>query len=79
MGGPMHLVDLLIHVNEALKTSEQGSLEEELRKVKGVIAPRFSRETPHLLLVAYDPDEADSHNLLDRVKGRGYSAQLIGM
>ena len=35
----MHLADLLIHVNEVLEASEQAFLEEELRKVKGVIAP----------------------------------------
>lgn len=75
----MHLVDLVIHVNETLGPAERVSLEEKLRKVEGVIAPRFNRETPHLLLVAYDPEEADSHNLLNRVKDSGYHAQLIGM
>ncbi|TAM48075.1 MAG: hypothetical protein EPN55_01030 [Gammaproteobacteria bacterium] len=75
----MHLADLLIHVNETLRASDQASLEEELRKVEGVVAPRFSSETPHLLLVAYDPEETDSHNLLSRVKDSGYHAQLIGM
>ncbi len=75
----MHLVDLLIHVNETLAAHERNSLEEELRQVRGVVAPRFSGTTSHLLLVAYDPEEADSHSLLNRVKGSGYHAQLIGM
>jgi hypothetical protein len=75
----MHLVDLLIHVNETLGSTERASLEEELRKVEGVIAPRFNRETPHLLLVSYDPQEVDAHNLLNRVKHNGYNAQLVGM
>lgn len=75
----MHRVDLLIHVNETLGVTERASLEEYLRKVDGVIAPRFNRETPHLLLVTYDPQEVDTRNLLNRVKAKGYSAQLIGM
>lgn len=75
----MHLVDLVIHVNETLGPTERASLEEEFRKVRGVIAPRFSPKTPHLFLVAYDPEEADSRNLLNRVKDSGYQAQLIGM
>ncbi len=75
----MHLVDLLIHVKEALGSTERASLEDELRKVEGVIAPRFNRETPHLLLVSYDPREAEARNLLNRVKDIGYTAQLVGM
>lgn len=75
----MHLADILIHVNETLGATERVSLEEELRKFKGVIAPRFNKQTPHLLLVAYDPQEIDSHNLLSRVKANGYNAQLVGM
>ena len=75
----MHLADLLIHVNETLGAAERAALEEELRKTEGVIAPRFNRETPHLLLIAYDPREIDSYNLLNRVKDSGYNAQLVGM
>lgn len=75
----MHLADLLIHVNETLEATERASLEEELRKAKGVIAPRFNKETSHLLLVSYDPQEINSHNLVNRVKDNGYNAQLVGM
>jgi len=75
----MHLADILIHVNETLGVTEQASMEEELRKLKGVIAPRFNNQTPHLLLVAYDPQKIDSYNLLTRVKANGYNAQLVGM
>lgn len=75
----MHLADLLIHVNETLGASEQAFLEEELRKAKGVVAPRFNGKTPHLLLVSYDPEATDSRGLLDRVKSNGYTAQLVGM
>jgi len=75
----MHIADLLIHVNETLDSNERESLQEELRKLYGVIAPRFNRETPHLLLVSYEPQEIDSLKLLNRVKANGYHAQLVGM
>lgn len=75
----MHLADLLIHVNETLGATEQAFLEDELRKIKGVIAPCFNRETPQLLLISYDPQEIDSRGLLGRVKDNGYTAQLVGM
>lgn len=42
----MHLADLLIHIDETLDATERVSLEEALRNIEGVIAPRFNRETP---------------------------------
>ena len=75
----MPIADLLIHVNETLGPIEHASLENELRDFKGVIAPRFNKATPHLLLVLYDPREIDSRSLLSRVSANGYTAQLVGM
>lgn len=75
----MHLVDLLIHINETLEAIDRVYLEEELRKANGVIAPRFNNKTPHIILVCYDPQEISSHNILKRVKDNGYTAQLVGM
>lgn len=75
----MHVADTLIHVNETLGSNEQESLQEELRKLSGVIAPRFNRGSPHLLLVSYNPQEVGSLKLLNRVKANGYHAQLVGM
>ena len=75
----MYIADLLIHVNENLSPAKRASLEEELRKISGVIAPRFNEETPHLLLVCYDAREVNSRDLLTRVKANAYNAQLVGM
>ncbi|WP_126453324.1 hypothetical protein [Sulfuriflexus mobilis] len=75
----MHLADLIIHVNETLAASERTALEDVLRQSNGVVAPRFNKETPHLLLVAYNPEQIDSHKLLHQVKAGGYTAQLLGM
>lgn len=75
----MHVTDMLIHVNETLGANERESLQTELRKLSGVIAPRFNRATPHLLLVSYNPQAVDSVSLLNRVKADGYHVQLVGM
>lgn len=75
----MHLADVIIHIDEALATTQRGHLEDELRKVKGVVAPRFNRGSPHLLLVSYDPGATDSQNLLRVAKTNGYRAQLVGL
>lgn len=75
----MQLTDLTIHVNQTLGQAERTALEDELRKLDGVIAPRFNEATPHLLLVSYNPVQVESRHLLDRVKAKGYDAQLVGL
>jgi len=75
----MSLADVLIHVDEALAATECEHLEGELRKIEGVIAPRFNSSRSHLLLVAYNPDATNPGKLLRSVETSGYSAQLVGM
>ncbi|MDY6979768.1 MAG: hypothetical protein SV201_07795 [Pseudomonadota bacterium] len=75
----MNISDIMIHVDENLAADEQNSLEESLRGCNGVIAPRFASDRPHLLLISYDPEVADSVMLLRQVEAAGYHAQLVGM
>ena len=75
----MRLVDILIHINEQLEDKQRDSLENNLRRLDGVIAPRFNKETPHLLFVSYDSHQTTSQKLLKQVKSNHYHAQLIGM
>jgi hypothetical protein len=74
----MNLSDILIHVNETLNTDQQHALEDVMRGVRGVVAPRFNPGMNHLLLVAFDPDATSAFNLLTRVRSLGYHAQLVG-
>lgn len=74
----MSISDILIHINETLTQQQRGALEETVRQVDGVIAPRFNPGREHLLLVAFDPEATTMDKLLDVVRGKGYSARLIG-
>ena len=73
----MQAMDIVIHVNENLDPGEQEALESELRKIEGVVAPRFNQK--HLLLVSYNSDRTSSSELLGAVSSKGYKAQLVGM
>jgi len=73
----MQLTDILIHVNETTNGNEKDDLVSSLRKLDGIIAPRFSKE--HLLLVAYNAEKISTSSLLNTVKKKGYQAQLIGL
>lgn len=76
---PMNVVDVLIHVNEALDKNQRVQLEQTMRDLDGVIAPRFNPEHPHLMLVAFNPSHVQSKVLLHHVNSAGYHAQLIGV
>jgi len=74
----MNISDILIHINESLSEQQRKDLEESVRQVEGVVAPRFNPGKEHLLLVAFNPDVASIATLLTKVQSFGYNAQLIG-
>lgn len=75
----MQLTDVLIHLDQNINESEKENIIEQLRDVEGVIAPRFNKEREHLLLVSYNSDTISSLTLLNKVKDKGYKAQLVGL
>ncbi len=74
----MDISDVMIHIDMPLGEEERASLEEYLRELPGVVAPRFAPMASHLLVVAFDPRQIKARGLLARVKARGYGAQLVG-
>ena len=75
----MQLTDVLVHVSEKISGDEKTHLVDQLRKLNGVIAPRFTEDKDHLLLVSYNSDAINALALLNKVKQNGYNAQLVGM
>ncbi len=74
----MDIIDVVIHVNESLGEDARHGLEDRMRSVEGVIAPRFNDPTPHLMVVAYNNDRTTAHALLDEVQHSGYHGQVVG-
>lgn len=74
----MNLSDVLIHINDPLNDAQRLALEEEMRQIDGVIAPRFNPGQEHILLVAFDPDLVHASALLEKARAHGYQAQLVG-
>ena len=71
--------DVMIHIKESLSAEARSSLENEMQKVEGVIAPRFNAGKEHLLMVAFDPKVTSAAVLLQATRAAGYTAQLVGM
>jgi len=74
----MDINDVVIHVNEILNSQSRHNLEEQMRGIDGVIAPRFNDHRPHLMIVAYNPDRLRALDLLGEVSRCGYHAQHCG-
>lgn len=74
----MHISDVVIHVNESLDSEARHALEDQLRNVDGVIAPRFNDRRTHLMIVAYNPDHTHVSDLIEEVRRQGYTAQSCG-
>jgi len=70
--------DVVIHVNESLDTHARRTLEDQMRTLDGVIAPRFNDRRTHLMIVAYNPEHTRTWDVLYEVRRRGYNAQHCG-
>ena len=75
----MKTSDIIIHINESLSKEARSSLENEMRKVEGVISPGFQEDKEHLLVIAYNPEKTSTSDLLEKARAAGYTAQLVGM
>lgn len=70
--------DVMIHINESLSEEARSTLEEGMRQIEGVIAPRFNPGKDHLLVIAFNPDKTSTAALFAKARSSGYTAQLIG-
>jgi hypothetical protein len=74
----MNISDVMIHINESLSEEARTSLEDAMRKIEGVVSPRFNTGKEHLLMIAFDPAKTTTAVLLEKVRAAGYAAQLVG-
>jgi hypothetical protein len=75
----MNISDVMIHINESLSEEARVSLENAVRKIEGVVSPRFNAEKAHLLVVTYNTEKTTTAALLETVRAAGYNAQVVGM
>ena len=73
------LVDLTIHIDEALGHEKLEQLRDKLLAESGVVVATYDKSKPHLMMVGYDPGKNNSLNLLNVVKGEGVHAELVGL
>jgi hypothetical protein len=77
MNGKM--TDVTMHIDENTTHDQREALREHLLQHKGVMAADYHDERPHLIVIEYDPDAANSSDFLDVAISSGLHAELIGL
>jgi hypothetical protein len=73
------LADVAIHIDEKPGHLAREQIEKRLRGLPGVVSATSHDETPHLLIVEYNPADVDSQAILACVRELGVHAELIGL
>ena len=73
------MLDVTLHIDEETTHNERESLRDKFLGKKGVMTADCRDERPHLMIVAYDPENISSNEILMTVQNSGYHAELIAM
>ena len=73
------LANAIVHVSETLGANERVGLERAVAAQPGVGRAAVSRKAERLMLIDYDPFVTSAQRILETVRGRGVTAQLVGM
>lgn len=75
----MDIVDMMVHVDEAIPPDKMHELEDVVRTDACVISACTSHENSHMLVVTYNPACTTSGNVLNMVQAQGVHANLVGL
>jgi sensor domain CHASE-containing protein len=71
--------NVVVHVSGPIRPAERAGIEQAIAAESGVARAVTSAKTGRLILVDYDPVIISARRILDTARGRGVSAQLVGM
>lgn len=73
------MVDVTVHIDEAVDHEARERIGDKLRALDGVVAAVSHDQKPHLMVVEYNPDKVSSQTILATVRGAGVHAELVGL
>ena len=73
------LADVTVHIDETLDHSKLQELADDVRQVGGVESVTFHDDKPHLMIVKYDPSQANSSSIHQTITAKGIHAKLVGL
>ena len=75
----MQISDFLVHIDETLNQPALESIEDDIRRGRGVVSAGHHAHTPHLVQVLYDSDQTRMAQIVGEVRQHGLHAQAVGM
>ena len=73
------VVDVTLHIDNNLDTTIRGAVEKELRGINGVVSVHMPEDKPHLIEVAYNPDDVKSEYIAHSIRELAGHVELIGL
>ena len=73
------MTDVTMHIDEETSSQKREELRNHLLQRDGVMAADCRDETPHLMVIKYNPDVVHSIELLDVARSSGLHAELFGL
>ena len=75
----MQTTDFIVHIDETLNAPALESIENDIRKGRGVVSAGHRSSTPHLVQVIYDSDTTHMAEIVEDVRHHGLHAQAVGL
>jgi len=72
-------VDITLHIDEELSHGNLEDFRDVLLHENGVYSASFHDETPHLMIIVYNPDVISSLSFVKLAKQHNIHAELVGL
>ena len=73
------MTDITLHIDENINKAEREALRDAILIMDGVMTADCQDNTPHLMIIGYDPDLVNSMDFLSAMKVKGMHAELVGL
>ena len=80
MSKNISIADLIVHLHPEHSCDDEAKMEKDLRGHNGVVSVHFNtKEHPHAVVVAYNPDVVNSQEVLAEVRKCDKNAVMAGL
>ena len=75
----INVVDVTLHIDNDLDATVRTAIDKELRSLNGVISVGMPDNKPHLVEVAYNPDNVKAEHIAHSIHELAGHVELIGL
>ena len=75
----INVVDVTLHIDKDLNATIRAAVDKELSGINGVISVVMPDDKPHLVEVAYNPDNVKAEHIAHSIRELAGHVELIGL